>query len=65
MILVKKPTVNRKTSIQTLSRLRHDLQRLLADMERSLAAVYGCGGPLIKGNVYEMSRKCGKPSCAC
>jgi hypothetical protein len=21
--------------------------------------------PLIKGNVYEMARKCGKPSCTC
>jgi hypothetical protein len=21
--------------------------------------------PLVKGNVYEMARKCGKPSCAC
>ena len=56
--------MQRKTSIQTLRRLRQDLRRLLADMERSLEAVYG-RSPLIKGNVYEMSRKCGKPSCAC
>ena len=63
MILVKKPTVNRKTNIQTLRCLRQDLRRLLEDLERSLGAVYGRGS-LIKGNVYEMSRKCGKPSCA-
>jgi len=36
----------------------------MRDMERSLEAVYG-RGPLVKGNVYEMARKCGKPSCAC
>lgn len=56
--------MQKKTSVQTLSSLRQDLRRLLANLERSLEAVYG-RGPLIKGNVYEMARKCGKPSCAC
>lgn len=36
----------------------------MADLDRSLKAVYG-RGPLVKGNVYEMARKCGKSSCAC
>lgn len=36
----------------------------MAELERSLEAVYG-RDPLVKGNVYEMARKCGKPSCAC
>jgi len=53
-----------KTNSGKLSRLRQDLRRLMRDMERSLEAVYG-RGPLVKGNVYEMARKCGKPSCAC
>lgn len=49
---------------QTLSRLRQELQGLLKEMERTLEVVYG-RGTLIKGNVYEMARKCGKPSCIC
>jgi len=54
----------RKTDIETLSRLRQDLQRLLEDLKRSVKVVFG-RSPLVKGNVYEMVRKCGKPSCAC
>ncbi len=53
-----------KTDTQTLSRLRQDLRRLVADLERSIEAVFG-RDPLVKGSVYEMARKCGKPSCAC
>jgi hypothetical protein len=49
---------------QSLSRLRQELRRLLADLERSLEVVFS-RTPLIKGTVYEMARKCGKPSCAC
>jgi len=51
-------------SSQSLSRLRQELRRLLADLERSLEVVFG-RTPLIKGTVYEMARKCGKPTCAC
>jgi len=56
--------MQKKTSIQTLSGLRQDLRRLLANLEGAIETVYG-RGPIIKGNVYEMARKCGKPSCAC
>lgn len=49
---------------QALSRLRQDLRCLVKDLERTLKVVYG-RGPLVKGNVYEMARKCGKASCAC
>ena len=56
--------MQKKTISGKLSRLRQDLQRLMAELERSLEAVYG-RDPLVKGNVYEMARKCGKPSCAC
>ena len=49
---------------QTLSRLRQDLRCIVKELERTLKVVYGrCS--LLKGNVYEMTRKCGKPSCAC
>jgi len=54
----------RKTDIETLSCLRQDLQRLLEDLQRSVKVVFGRSS-LVKGNVYEMARKCGKPSCAC
>lgn len=56
--------MQKKDQLQDLSRLRLGLRRLLTDLERSLRVVFG-RTPLVKGNVYEMARKCGKPSCAC
>jgi hypothetical protein len=53
-----------KADTQALSRNRQDLRRLVADLERSVEAVFG-RGPLVKGTVYEMARKCGKPTCIC
>ena len=47
-----------------LSRLRQTLQEHLADLEKSLDVVFG-RAPMVKGNVYELARKCGKPNCAC
>lgn len=54
----------REEDIKALSRLRQELRRLLDELKRSVEVIFG-RGPLIKGNVYEMARKCGKPSCAC
>ena len=56
--------MQRKTDTQNLSRLRQDLRRLVVELEGSIKAVFG-RGPLVKGTVYEMARKCGKSSCAC
>lgn len=56
--------MQKKADTQTLSRLRQDLRRLVAELERSIEAVFG-RSPLVKGTVYEMTRKCGKLSCAC
>ncbi len=53
-----------KRQIESLSRLRQELRHLLGEMERSVEVVFG-RAPLVKGNVYEIARKCGKPSCAC
>lgn len=50
--------------LQDLSRLRQALRRLLAELERTVQVAFG-RHPLVKGNVYELARKCGKPSCAC
>lgn len=53
-----------KQRYQALSRLRLELRRHLAALEHALLAVYE-RTPLVKGNVYELARQCGKPSCAC
>jgi uncharacterized protein DUF6788 len=53
-----------KKDIRSLSRLRLDLRRLLRELERSVEVVFG-RDPLVKGTVYELARKCGKPSCVC
>lgn len=53
-----------ESNIQALSRLRQELRGLVKDLERIIEVVFGRGS-LVKGNVYEMARKCGKPSCAC
>ena len=49
---------------QSLSHLRQELRRLLEELERSVEVVFG-REPLVKGSVYEMARKCGKPTCVC
>ncbi len=56
--------MQRESQLQNLSRLRHALRQRLVDLKSSLEVVFG-RAPLVKGNVYEMARKCGKPSCAC
>lgn len=56
--------MQRESQLQNLSRLRLALRQRFKDLESSLEVVFG-RAPLVKGNVYEMARKCGKPSCAC
>jgi hypothetical protein len=53
-----------KKNLHSLSRLRQTLRRLLQDLERSLEVAFE-RSLLVKGNVYEMARKCGKPNCVC
>jgi hypothetical protein len=50
--------------LDQLSRLRQTLREHLADLEKSLDVVFG-RALMVKGNVYELARKCGKPNCAC
>ena len=47
-----------------LSRLRSALQGHLAELRQGLEVVFG-RAPLVKGNVYELARKCGKANCVC
>jgi len=56
--------MQRREQLGKLSRLRQTLRGLLADLERSLGVAFG-RAPMVKGNVYELARKCGKPTCAC
>ena len=53
-----------KRDREELSRLRSALRDHLADLRRVLKVVFG-RSVLIKGNVYELARKCGKPNCVC
>ncbi|MBT9137068.1 MAG: hypothetical protein DDT34_02154 [Firmicutes bacterium] len=50
--------------LQRLSRLRQDIHRLGAKAARLLRVLLD-RRPLIRGTVYELRRKCGKPSCRC
>ena len=56
--------MQRKEHLGTLSRLRQALRERLADLEKSLGVAFG-RAPMVKGNVYALARKCGKPTCAC
>ena len=44
------------------SRLRQALWDLIRELEASLEVAFH-RSPLVKGNVYELARKCGKPNC--
>ena len=56
--------MQREKQFDKLSRLRQTLRELLAELEKSLRVAFG-RAPMIKGNVYELARKCGKPTCTC
>jgi hypothetical protein len=53
-----------KRGLEKLSRLRGALRDALKDLETTLQVAFERSA-LVKGNVYELARKCGKPSCAC
>lgn len=53
-----------RKDLEAISVLRRDLRRHLGELRGTVKAVFGRSS-LVKGNVYEMARKCGKPSCAC
>jgi hypothetical protein len=56
--------MQREKQLDKLSRLRQTLREHMEELEKSLAVVFG-RAPMVKGNVYELARKCGKPNCAC
>jgi len=52
------------TDRKKFSRLRQSLSQL-CDEIRKLANPFLSDLPVIKGSVYELKRKCGKPGCKC
>jgi hypothetical protein len=56
--------IQSKTTKEKFSRLRHALVQLLDEM-RGLIEPFFSDRPVIKGTVYELKRKCGKPGCKC
>lgn len=56
--------IQNSESRQKFSRLRLSLRRL-SDEARKLIEPSFSDKPVIKGSVYELKRKCGKPGCKC
>ncbi len=56
--------MQRRRDREELSRLRSALRGRLVELRRILKVVFGRSA-LVKGNVYELARKCGKPNCIC
>lgn len=56
--------IQTKAGRKKFSQLRHSL-RSLADELRQLIEPFFSDNPVIKGSVYELKRKCGKPGCRC
>ena len=57
-------SMQNKAVLDKLSRLRAALRDALKELETTLEVAYERSA-LVKGNVYELARKCGKPTCAC
>ena len=49
---------------QKFSQLRHSLRRLSDELRQLINSSFS-DKPVIKGSVYELKRKCGKPGCKC
>src|SRR3972149_7728801 len=56
--------IQRKADREKVSRLRQSLLHL-ADEIKGLVEPFFCHRPVIKGTVYELKRRCGKPGCKC
>jgi hypothetical protein len=56
--------IQSKTAREKFSRLRQALLQLVDEM-RGLVEPFLSDRPVVKGTVYELKRKCGKPGCKC
>ena len=56
--------IQTKAARQRFSRLRQSLRRLAEEIDQ-LIEPFISDQPVMKGSVYELKRKCGKPGCRC
>jgi hypothetical protein len=56
--------IQTKSTREKFSRLRQSLLHLVNEMKQ-LVEPFFSDRPVIKGTVYELRRKCGKPGCKC
>jgi len=56
--------IQKKAQREKFSQLRHSLGHLCYQI-RELIGPFFSDKPVIKGSVYELKRKCGKPGCKC
>jgi hypothetical protein len=56
--------IQHKSAREKFSRLRQSLAQLVDEM-KGLIEPFFSDRPVLKGTVYELKRKCGKPGCKC
>ena len=56
--------IQEKGDPEKVSRLRQSLFHLAGEIRKVIEPFF-CDRPVIKGTVYELKRKCGKPGCKC
>jgi len=56
--------IQNKAAREKFSRLRQSLRKLVEEM-KGLIEPFFSNRPIVKGTVYELKRKCGKPGCKC
>jgi hypothetical protein len=56
--------IQKKADREKVSRLRQSLLQLAAEI-KGLVEPFFSDRPVIKGTVYELKRRCGKPGCKC
>ncbi len=57
-------SIQRKADREKFSRLRQTLLHLAGEIEGLVKPIYS-DLPMIRGTVYELKRRCGKPGCKC
>src|SRR4030066_238142 len=57
-------SIQSKADREKFSQLRQSLLRLASEIEGLVKPLFS-DRPVIKGTVYELKRKCGKPGCKC
>jgi hypothetical protein len=57
-------SIQTKSAREKFSRLRQSLLHLVSEMKQ-LVEPFFSDRPVVKGTVYELRRRCGKPGCKC